>query len=307
MDHQPEFTTICTGLQFPEGPIAMADGSVILVEIQRQTLTRITPDGTRTTIAELPGGPNGAAIGPDGAVYVCNNGGFEFHQKGGINHPGHKGAHYTGGSIQRVDLSSGAVTTLYTECDGHPLRGPNDIVFDAQGGFYFTDLGKTTRDHIEHGAFYYARPDGSHINRVFGPMLTPNGIGLSPGGDTVYVAETRTGRVWGHDIVEPGVVQRPTGLMPGRLLTTLPDYQLLDSLAMQADGRVCVATLIRGGISIVAEDHSVEYIQLPDDPYITNICFGGPDMRDAWITGSGTGTLFHGRWPYAGLRLNFNG
>lgn len=301
-----DFKTVCTGLQFPEGPIAMADGSVILVEIQRQTLTRVTPDGQRTTIADMPGGPNGAAIGPDGAVYVCNNGGFEFHQKGGITHPGHKGAHYTGGSIQRVDLTTGTVTTLYTACGGTPLRGPNDIVFDAAGGFYFTDLGKTTRDYLEHGAFYYAKPDGSHITRVAGPMMTPNGIGLSPGGGAVYVAETRTGRVWGFDITEPGVVQRPTGLMPGRLLTTLPDYQLLDSLAMQADGRVCVATLIRGGISIVAEDHSVEYIQLPGDPYITNICFGGPDMQDAWITASGTGTLYHCRWPYPGLRLNFN-
>ena len=66
---------ICEGLQFPEGPIAMADGSIILVEIQRKTLTRVTPDGKRETIADLGGGPNGAAIGPDGAVYVTNNGG----------------------------------------------------------------------------------------------------------------------------------------------------------------------------------------------------------------------------------------
>ena len=70
---------LASGLLFPEGPIAMADGSVILVEIGRGTLTRVTPDGRVQVLADLGGGPNGAAIGPDGAVYVCNNGGFHFH------------------------------------------------------------------------------------------------------------------------------------------------------------------------------------------------------------------------------------
>ncbi|MGH1423286.1 MAG: SMP-30/gluconolactonase/LRE family protein [Pseudooceanicola sp.] len=302
-----EFTKVCEGLDFPEGPIAMNDGSIILVEIKGQALTRVTPDGKKQVIAKLDGGPNGAAIGPDGAVYVCNNGGFAWAERDGLTLPGGIADDYETGSIQRVDLTTGAVTTLYTECDGYPLRGPNDIVFDAEGGMYFTDLGKSTKEYMHHGAFYYAKADGSHINRVFGPMITTNGIGLSPDGTSVYVAETRTSRVWGFDITAPGQVKKPTGFLPGRLLTTLPDFQLLDSLAMQEDGRVCVATLMRGGISIVGEDGSVEYIQFPGDPYITNICFGGPDMRDAWVTASGTGVLYHCRWPYPGLRLNFNG
>ena len=68
---------ICRGLKFPEGPIAMVDGSVILVEIERGTLSRVSPNGQISVIAECGGGPNGAAIGPDGRIYVCNNGGFE--------------------------------------------------------------------------------------------------------------------------------------------------------------------------------------------------------------------------------------
>ena len=59
---------------FPEGPVFMPDGSVIVVEIAGQRLTRVAPDGTKTTIAEMGGGPNGAAMGPDGKIYVCNNG-----------------------------------------------------------------------------------------------------------------------------------------------------------------------------------------------------------------------------------------
>ena len=61
---------IARGLQFPEGPIAMDDGSVLLVEIARGTLTRVTPDGRVSVVADLGGGPNGAAIGPDGALHI---------------------------------------------------------------------------------------------------------------------------------------------------------------------------------------------------------------------------------------------
>jgi gluconolactonase len=303
-----KLTKICDGLDFPEGPIAMADGSVILVEIQRQTLSRVHPDGQIDVIADLGGGPNGAAVGPDGMIYVCNNGGFMWTQGDGITRPIGTPDDYVSGSIQRVDPNTGAFQTIYDSCDGQPLRGPNDIVFDAHGGFYFTDLGKSTADYVHHGAFYYAKADGSEIRRVHAPMITPNGIGLSPDGKTVHVAETRTSRVWSFDLIGPGEIAPLPFDMPGRLVATLPEYQLLDSLAVQADGHICVATLMRGGISIVPpEGGDVEFVAVPGDPYVTNICFGGPDMCDAWITASGTGCLYHTSWPSAGHRLYFNG
>src|SRR5688500_14754981 len=114
-----DFQIVTDGLQFPEGPVAMADGSVLLVEIRRRTLTRVWPDGRIEIVAEFQGGPNGAAIGPDGAVYVVNNGGFEWvtTPTGVITTHGKAPADYTSGSIQRVDLKTGAVRTLYTECD----------------------------------------------------------------------------------------------------------------------------------------------------------------------------------------------
>ena len=69
---------IATDLEFPEGPVVMPDGSVVLVEIRGKRLTRVWPDGRKEVVAEIPGGPNGAALGPDGKMYICNNGGFSW-------------------------------------------------------------------------------------------------------------------------------------------------------------------------------------------------------------------------------------
>ncbi len=124
-----EFTEITSGLRFPEGPIAMPDGTVILVEMFGPRITRVHPDGTKETVAEIVGGPNGAAIGPDGALYLCNNGGcFTPVDLGELLLPGpFDPERYIGGRIQKVDLATGTVTDLYTECDGRPLRAPDCV------------------------------------------------------------------------------------------------------------------------------------------------------------------------------------
>src|SRR3974390_10809 len=120
---------IATDLEFPEGPVAMPDGSVLLVEIRGQRLTRIHPDGRKEVVAKIPGGPNGAAIGPDGKCYICNNGGFSWIPTRNMLMPGPPAPHeYIGGSIQRVDLQSGKVETVGDRCADHPLKGPNDLV-----------------------------------------------------------------------------------------------------------------------------------------------------------------------------------
>ncbi|MEL6372584.1 MAG: SMP-30/gluconolactonase/LRE family protein, partial [Pseudomonadota bacterium] len=133
------FTTITEGLRFPEGPVALADGAVLLVEIEAARLTRVAPDGTKSVVATMTGGPNGAALGPDGHAYVCNNGGFKWHEDADGLRPILQAEDYSGGRIERVNLETGAVEMLYTACGERPLRGPNDIVFDTDGGFYFTD------------------------------------------------------------------------------------------------------------------------------------------------------------------------
>jgi gluconolactonase len=298
---------MASGLAFPEGPIALADGSVIVVEIEGGRLTRVLPSGKKEVIANLGGGPNGAAIGPDGKCYVCNNGGFAWHKDSrDYLRPTGRAENYTTGRIEQVDIDTGVVRTLYESCDGIPLKGPNDIVFDAKGGFWFTDLGKTYGRLMDRGAVYYARTDGSMIREAIFPIMTPNGVGLSPDGRTLYVSETETSRVWSYPITGEGEVAKEPWPSPngGRLLRGLPGYQRFDSLAVEEGGNVCVATLVRGGVTVFSPEGELVEFHEADEVYCTNICFGGLDMRAAYITLSGTGRLIAVDWPRAGLALH---
>jgi gluconolactonase len=281
---------------------------VILVEIARGTLSRCTPDGKVHIVAELGGGPNGAAMGPDGKIYVCNNGGFDWHERNGRLMPGMQPASYRTGSIQRVDPDTGKFETIYENCNGRKLNGPNDIVFDATGGFWFTDLGKTREHDSDRGAVYYARPDGSSIQQMIFPLERPNGCGLSPDEKTLYVVETPTARVWAFELSGPGQIKDAHGPYrgeKGRVVAGLGGYQMFDSLAIDAEGNVCVATLISGAVStITPKGELLEQVKFPD-MMVTNVCFGGPDLRTAFVTLSGTGKLVAAPWKRAGLKLNF--
>jgi len=304
-----ELREITTGLRFPEGPIAMPDGSVVLVEMFGPAITRVKPDGTKEVIAEVPGGPNGIAIGPDGAIYVCNNGGaFTPVDLGGLMLPGpFDPTRYIGGRIQRVDITTGEINDLYTECDGYPLRAPNDLVFDESGGMWFTDHGVREERTSDRTGIYYAKADGSLIKEVIFPVDSPNGIGLSPSGDMLYYAETHAGRVFQRRITGPGELAPVAPLDFGAmLLCGLPGLSLLDSLAVDGAGNVCVATIAENaGVTVISPAGKViEHVDTGDF-LTTNICFGGDDLRTAYITVSSSGRLLATEWPRPGLKLAY--
>jgi gluconolactonase len=286
-------TEIANGLRFPEGPVVLADGSIALVEIAAGEITRVAPDGNKSTVAKPGGGPNGAALGPDGRLYVCNNGGMNFHVIDGRHVPGHAHDDAPPGWVEAVDLETGAVEVLYRECGGLPLLAPNDLAFDKDGGFYFTDHGKSRKFSRDRGGVYYAKADGSFIRRVVAPMDQPNGIGLSPDCRTLYVAETPSGRLWAFDILEPGVIDKNNGAapwQPGRILANPKEYSLFDSLTVDGAGNVWVAT-IPGRVTRVSPDGaSVTQFEMPD-LLPTNVVFGPSGDGPAYITLSSSGRL----------------
>jgi len=302
---------LASGLLFPEGPVALPDGRVALVEIARRTITLVEPDGTRRILAEPGGGPNGLAVGPDGAFYVTTNGGVEFYEDADGVRPTVQAADYSGGRLERVDAGTGAVLALYRETgEGQPLKGPNDLVVDREGGIWFTDLGKRRARDLDYGGVYYATADGSFITEAVHPFMTANGIGLSPDESVLYVAETESARLWAFDLEAPGRIEKQPWPSPhgGRLVYTAGHrYERFDSLAVEASGNICVATLINGGISVISPaGELVAFVPMPDR-YTTNICFGGKDLKTAYVTLSQSGRLVALDWPRAGLALNFSG
>ena len=297
------YEVIATGLEFPEGPVVMPDGSIILVEIKRGTITRVDPDnGSVDVVARPGGGPNGAAIGPDGALYVCNNGGFEWGENRGLTIPGLVADDYSSGRIERIDLETGAVYVVYAYVDGVPLKGPNDLMFDSTGGFWFTDHGKMRARTRDRGGLYYGKADGSSVREISFPLDGPNGVGLSPEEDRVYVAETHQGSILYWELDGPGEL---AGSPHGRFLARPAGRKLFDSLAMDAEGNVSVATIQTGGISTFTPDGEELDFFAVEDPLCTNICFGGADMKTAFITLSGTGKLIRSDWPRPGLVLPY--
>ena len=294
-----DVTVLAEGLGFPEGPVAMPDGSVVVVQIYNGVVVRVADRGDITTVAYVGGGPNGAARGPDGNLYICNNG-------------GQTPEHRCDPCIQRIDMVTGEVAELYRQCDGRALSSPNDLVFDETGMLWFTDF--------VGGAIYYASPHGDSIVCAIDGVSGPNGIGLSPDRRVVYWAQTHTRQVMRRRLAGPGQVIESPGCSidalvrngrvdPDALVVGLPGAQELDSLAVEADGAICVGTLVDSGITVVDPGGFVrEKFVLPptlSDGAVTNICFGGPDLATAFVTLSLTGRLISCRWPRAGLRLAF--
>lgn len=301
---------IAEDLWFPEGPVWVGDGSLLVVEIRRKTLTQVWPGGRKRIVATLGGGPNGAAMGPDGKCYVCNNGGFSFRQRAdGRWVTSGTPDDYETGRIERVDIDTGKVERLYDKVGDMKIRGPNDLVFDAAGGFYFSDPGKTRHRDWDRGSVCYARADGSMVRELVFPIHKPNGVGLSPDGRTLYVAETESARLWAWDIKAPGEFAAPATASPGsphgsRLVYGSAEYMRFDSLAVEADGNICVGTLDKGGITVCRpEGGLVEFVPIAGDTHVTNLCFGGPNLDKAYVTLSYAGLLVEIDWPRRGLRL----
>lgn len=281
-----------TGLRFPEGPIALDDGTVLVCEIEGAALARVHTDGTVTRI-HVGGGANGAALGPDGAVYVCNDGGLAFKTEDGIRFPYALAEGNDGGCLQRVDLDSGAVETVFTHCGDSRIGNLNDIVFDASGGCYIVD---TTV-----GAIYYADPVGRVIRVADRTLEFPNGMGLSPDATKLYVSETYAGRIVRYDVVAPGQLAHKTELYSSN------GEHHWDGLAVDGAGNICASNLQASGISVISpEGERLDAFVTPEyDSYVTNVCFGGPGGDTAYICSSGRGILYAVRWPWPGLRLNF--
>lgn len=301
------YEVLIDGLRFPEGPLALPNGDLLVSELQGAAVQRISPDGRLNQVAHVPGAPNGLAFGPDGGLYVANMGGFP-EAIGELFPSCHADAiGYRGGSIQRVDVRTGEVADVCTHAaDGERLRAPDDLVFDASGGCWFTDLGRfdTGGPSMDVTGIYFTALDGSPARLVAPATMPTNGIGITPDG-RLWWTEYLTGRLLVRDIAGPGVLAEPAVRHGDCVFSHPAPITWFDSLTAMADDGVTVAVhdgseTGRSGVLSFDRTGALTAFAPFDDLYTTHIVFGGPDLRTAYVTLSVSGRIVTLPWPTAG-------
>ena len=297
---EAEEAVVVTGLAFPEGPSVGRDGRLYVVELPRGCVSTVA-DGRRAVFALLGGAPNGTAFGPDGLLYICNNGGNWPPKPSTGGKPG------VGGGLAAIQVvhPDGSFRVLVHEIGGVALNGPNDICFDDRGGFYFTDPAWAPRSpegiaHAEKsppGDVCYVAADG-RASRVWSNLLFPNGLHVTPDGKALVVAETGTGRVWRFAIRAPGELAQP------EVVIDLGLESGLDGMCFDVEGRLLIAGCGSSSVYVLAPDlRRLEQTIAFSDPDNTNVCFGGDDHRTLFVTQATSGRVVSIQWPVPGMRL----
>jgi gluconolactonase len=261
---------IAEGLEFPEGPV-WVDGVLYVTEAMNGTIVRWTPDdrggGSWERAFTTTVGPNGGAVGNDGALLVTQNGGMTQERR---VQPG----------IQRVD-HNGNVTMLATSVDGRDLDAPNDLAFDPDGRLWFTDprgLPDPTRNSQPGRVFVLdVRTGEGELVVEVGPAY-PNGI--------AFLADATL--VWTESFS-----RRVMALVDGKpeVVLELPDRHFPDGCCVGADGQLYVAATFGHCVDVIADGVIVDRLECGDG-MATNCCFGGTDL---YVTESRHGTV----WRYA--------
>ncbi|GGK60161.1 SMP-30/gluconolactonase/LRE family protein [Ornithinimicrobium pekingense] len=280
---------LADGLAFPEGPVVLPDGSVAVVEMAADLVTFLEPDGSRRSVPCGPG-PNGLALTPEGELVVCLNGGLGFERHEGRLHPGLAFGRDARGGVALLQPQTGQVTPLVPWGARSRVSAPNDVALptagpSADGGFWFTDLGRRFVDHQEHGGVYWCGPDGDLGTAAYPRFGRPNGIGLSPDGRTLYVTESQSAQVWAWEVLGPG------HLGQARLVHQLPHPCRLDGMAVTASGTLVVATLVVGQLTALSPHGEVVGQVDVDDPFPTNVVVDPAEEGGLLVTLGSTGRL----------------
>jgi gluconolactonase len=280
---------VADGLGFPEGPVVLDDGSIAFVELTGQRVARLDPQsGNVETIARVPGCPNGACLGTDGALYVANNGGIGPIALGELFYA----PDAVDGCLQRVDLD-GSVDVVTPPLPGPSPHRPNDVCLDAGGGLCFTDPvnWEVLPDREAYRAGYVFRVAADRSVDVLAEIPDfPNGIGVEPRSGDLIVAQTGTGsllrlpRLDGRYGAPEPWVELGAGAAP-------------DGFCWADDGTLIIAGSTSDAIHRVdASGQLLDRIALSTGADPTNVCIAGDTL---WVTLGVPGAI--GRVPLAML------
>lgn len=259
---------------FLEGPAFDRQGNLWVCDIPFGRLFRIAPDGTWELAIEYDGEPNGLAFHRDGRLFIAD---------------------YRNG-VMAFDPRKGSVEPVMPRRYSERLRGPNDLVFAANGDLYFTDQGQTGM-HDPAGRVYRLTPAGRLECLVQG-IPSPNGIVLNRDESALYLAVTRGNAVWRVPLTLDGGVTK-VGVFIQMSGGVGPDGMALDD----DDGIVVCHVGMGSAWHFSRLGEPLHRIRSCAGLATTNAAFGGPDGRSLFITESQTGQVLRAELPAKGLAL----
>lgn len=259
---------------FLEGPAFDRQGNLYITDIPFGRIFRISPQGRFDLVAEYDGEPNGMKIHKDGRIFITD---------------------YKNG-IMQLDPKSGAVTPYLDRHYTEGLKGVNDLFFASNGDLYFTDQGRT--GHQDPSGRVFRLTAGGRLDRLLSTGVNPNGLVLNADENVLYVAMTNANAIW-H-----------LPLMPNGDVTSVGTFIQLsgghgpDGLALTADGGL---TVVHAGLGTVwifnrRGEPSYRVVSCGSD-FVTNVAYGGPDMKSLYITDAGAGLVLRATVPVAGQTL----
>jgi gluconolactonase len=232
-----------------------------------------------TSSSSVEGIPAALAFGPDGALYVTDE--------------GHR-------AILRA-APDGSVTSFISEWQGRPINGPNDLSFLEDGSLFFTDPWGSNADTPTGNLFGYDWSSGT-LTRLRTGMRFPNGIVARD--SLLYVAETFENCVWVWDVTGPGQAANE------RLFCRCPDasgYQWVgpDGMCLDAEGNLYVAHLGTGAVVVYRPDGKELHRYETPGAKTTNVCFGGRGHDELFVTQDDMGAVLRYGIGVPGYRLPF--
>ena len=251
-----------------EGPAVDARGNIYAVNYARQqTIGKVSPDGAGEVFLTLPGKStgNGIRFNRQGDMFIAD---------------------YVEHAIYKV--ASGHNTPIVHAREDR-MSQPNDIAITAQGVLYASD------PDWAHGTGRVWRIDlDGKVKLVAEHMGTTNGIEVSPDGNTLYVNESVQRAVWAFTIAPDG------SLHDKRLVIQFVDFGL-DGMRVDVEGNLYVTRHGKGTVVKLTPTGNIlqEIDVLGAMP--SNICFGGPDGRTAYVTEVEKGRLVQFRIDSPGL------
>ena len=268
------------GGKFLEGPIFDVQGNLWVVSIASGWISKITPSGQWIDVFQSGGQPQGLEWGQDGKLYGTD-------RKRGVF---------------VYDPKTKKLADYVRYFQNENFHGPNDLIFDHQGGLYFTDPWGTSVANPR-GYVYYVAPGGKDIRRLIENMAFPNGISLSPGDKTLYVGDTMRNAVWNVPLVKPGVIN--VGFT--HISTYLNGGWGPDGSCVDEQGNLYQSHYGGGEVVVINPNgFIIGAIKLPagEGAQTTNCAFGvGADAKTLYITEAGDNWIWKVPMKVRGLKL----